>query len=229
MRRKNVLMLLSIVLIIVSVCVFVACDDKNDNSNNGGNNNNTVDGLQNITLTEGMSVDEVKEALADVKNLTAHYASSTMISSEYGLTLYIAENGTIYVDRYYQLDDPYDMVNCRYYSANFIEEDKVYGLYVEAYGTEEELNYSWRNLAQDDEFISETENAVKNFFEMIFAEIENDSATMRIQDGKLMVDFVLDEEQTVIYTIYGFNNTTLPIEEYFPNYKTNAVEKVDEE
>lgn len=222
MRRKNVLILLSIVLIIVSVCMFIACDDKNDNNTNGDNNNDTVNGSQSITLTEGMSVYEVKKALAELKNLTAHYSFKDG-GDEYGLTLRIAENGTIRVEHEIECDDELKTVESWYKSAHFIEDNKVYALYIESEGPKEERNYTWRKLAWNDEFETEMENAVEGFLEMAFEEVINGSAEMSIQDGKIIIDFS-DDGCTNTYTLYDFNKTTLPIEEYFPDYKTKAVE-----
>lgn len=202
-KKKNTLFVLAIVFVLTLSFVLVACNFEKDE-------------LPKIELTDGMSLEEVRAALSEVKNYTFTYKEKETIREE---TYFVNQNGYLidYIDLEYT-----------YYVANFIaDEDSAYYLVRKFNGTEE-ISHTYDHYTnvsdQFDDAKKEINRFIKEHLNDYFDEVEKNDVTMTVKDGKLIF-----EGANWICTFYDFNKTTLPIDEYFPGYKDMATENVDED
>ncbi len=210
MKRKNSLLSVSIIFILAFTFVFAACNII------GGIDDDLDNVLPNIDLSDDMTVDEIKEALSEVKNYTFTYKEKETICEE---TYFVDQNG--YLIDYIDLENTY-------YIANFIaDENSAYYLIRNFNGTEETshtYNHYTNVSDQFDEAKKEINKFIKEYLNDYYNEVEKNDATMTVKDGELVF-----EGANWICTFYDFNKTTLPIDEFFPGYKETAVEYVDDD
>ncbi len=205
MKKSGVLLVLSIMLVLILALTFGAC-----------NNENSGDDLPGITLTDGMSLDEIKAALSDVKNYSFIYNTKDKVR---GGTYYVAENG--YVIDYFDNGEVY-------YIANFIADSTTAYYLVREFSGAEEINKNYERYSEVYENFEESIESIRSFLKEhlndSFNDVEVGDATMTVKDGKLVFD---GEDFT--NTFFDFNKTKLPIDEFFPGYKDTADEYVEED
>lgn len=192
MKKSSVLIVLSIMLVLVLALTFVAC-----------NNENSGDDLPEITLTDGMSLDEVKVALSDVKNFKC-------VFSDY--KYYVSENGQVYI---------IELENYKYYAAHFLEDNRVYTLVKSFFNSNEQEYYTWENATEEN--LTKIKGLLVESLDDMFSLVENDGFTMTVKDGIITIIGT----QTWVFS--DFNKTKLPIDEFFPDYKDTADEYVEED
>lgn len=190
--NKKVQIVALLIVVCMLVCVFVACDDKN------AENTGTVNNLPQITLTDGMTLDEVRVALAEVKN----FRLDLFDSEGDCMAMYICENGYLY-----------ETVTDGDFSVECYEGNLVYDLWGYKDGDDSRYDYQVEEL--DDEGKETLEAVAAHYINVIFS----DDVTVEVKDGKIIVS----NEDGGVFTYYNFNNTVLPMEEYFPGYKNFGI------
>lgn len=205
MKKSGVLIVLSIMLVLILALTFVAC-----------NNENSGDDLPEITLTDGMSLDEVKAALSNVKSYSFIYNAKDKVR---GITYYVAENGYVI--------DFFDNGKV-YYIANFIADSTTAYYLIREFSGTEEINKNYVRCSGAYENFEENKGTIRLFLKEYlndsFNDVEVGDAMMTVKDGKLIFD---GEDFT--NTFFDFNKTKLPIDEFFPCYKDTADEYVEED
>lgn len=220
--KKCIKALTFIIAICILLCAFSACsilnmfdknpnDGKTDNSGND-NGNETVNGLPKITLTEGMTVEEIKATLADVKNYTLRVNTTSDENETLQQISRYCENGFIYSYT--------ENGKCTGKLAEFITEKYFYEFvhHTDSENNTDEYKYSVKLLDDVDakDFLKyyEPKVALNGMFE--------DSNSYSIVNGQLIFEEA-NSDESVSYIFYNFNNTVLNIEEYFPDYKSLEV------
>ncbi len=182
MKRKSILFIVSIVLVLTLVFALVACnDDKKEDD----------DLLPTITLTEDMSLDEIKAVLKDVKNYKVNI-------SDYYL-YYYWENGycgTIINEAVGKYGSMYSCVfdGAKYYDFEYDGEEYSY----------EMTDYSGYDYKVHD-------NIATAYLESIFDMAIEDEFPISVEDNKLMING---------YIYYDFNKTEPMIPEVYADYKS---------
>lgn len=217
--KKFLKIIATIISICIICCALSACtiinnnnhnDDGTNSDNNASDNDNgssgnsgTVNGLPKITLTEGMTKEEIKTALSECKNYKMYcYPSST---EENYLIYHFVENG--YSTTEYE-DNTLQSVFSGFYEA-------LHG-YELRYNLDSDTNegkYYFQVYNVDDEAHG------YDVLESLYSDLENfDKA--EVKDEKIIFQDYDDDD---LYVISDFNNTVVNFEHYFPDYKSLEV------
>lgn len=233
---------LKIIILILTICitisVFSSCSilasgnnksDGDTNSENNGdvgnndngedNNNSTVNGLPEIKLTEGMSIDEIKMALKECSNYKMSMSINT--GDQYDFYNYKSTENCIYLETYEgpNADDTKLVaVNYRFYNDVY-EYDLIYysGDFSGEIATKWKYQYDVTIL--DDE-TKELYNFISMWGYLLddYQEDPDNFGELEVKDGKLIIF-----DGRVAYTFYDFNKTQVDYEHYFPDYKSLEV------
>ncbi len=187
-------------------------NDTNDNSNSSG----TVNGLPKITLTEGMTKDEIKLALSECKNYKLSYP--LVYPDEYAEINYrFAENG-FYMDCYTGTNEKntvFNSLECRFY-------DGAYGydlIYFLPQLDSKEWEYSYSVSEANEELIESYSKPLSTLWS--FLDVEDVEYELVVKDGKIIFYMKGDATGEVYpYVFYDFNNTLLNVDHYFSDYKS---------
>ncbi len=196
--NKKIKIVATLIALCMLFCIFVACDEKEENS--GTANNSSA-----IELSDGMSLDEIKTIFAEVTNYKMIYESIHNDSIQYKIIINMCETGYTAID--------YDEESESSRSACFYEGNKYFA-----------LNMSDESYIQVE--VLELERSIKEFcenygretLEEFITDVDNDNATMRIEDGKIIFTRNFSDGEIGVYTLYDFNETTLSLEN-FPDYE----------
>lgn len=203
--KKNLLQkLLLLTISLVLVFALVACDDKDEGKSN--ENNGSVEELKPITLTENMTLDEVRAALKDVKNFKQEWNYDD-VYGDVKETHYWCENGGV---AYYNdgRGDQYMIV---------IIEDNVF------YCLECEYNEDLGKFTYEEEIVNAKEyevasdlslNNLKQELEWYLYDVMTEEE-WEIENGQIVIYY----DDGDIDKMYDFNCTETYIPEYYVNYK----------
>lgn len=203
--KKNLLQkLLLLTISLVLVFALVACDDNDKGKSS--ENNGSVEELKPITLTENMTLDEVRAALKDVKNFKQEWNYDD-VYGDVKETHYWCENGggAYYNDGH---GDQYMIV---------IIEDNVF------YCLECEYDEDLGKLAYEEEIVNAKEyevasdlslNNLKQELEWYLYDIMTEEK-WEIENGQIVIYY----DDGDIDKMYDFNCTETYIPEYYANYK----------
>lgn len=218
--KKFLKIIATIISICIMCCALSACtiinntnhnDDGTNSDNNASDNDNgsngnsgTVNGLPKITLTEGMTKEEIKTALSECKNYKLCYYTTSINEGNY--IGHFVENGfciTGYKDNELQ-----------YVNSEFYEDSHEYSfLYHIDDSDNNEGYYSFDVEDLDDkpfDFAIKHLDSFLNFDKV------------KVKDGKIFSHFH-DDYDDGLYIISDFNNTVVNFEHYFPGYKSLEV------
>lgn len=209
--NKNIKIIAMLIIVCLLVCVFAACNDKDEEVAD------TVNGLPKITITEGMTLDEVRVALAEVKNYKIYDVFHIIGASHDTITTqYECENG--YTWFYSDVSQENGVISVTSRSI-FYEDNLYYNLYVinQISYVNRIYDYDIQELNADKK--AELDNHKSNILLEKYRKVESGEIQMTVEDGKIIfVENVNDEIRTS--TFYDFNNTLLPLDEYVPDYKS---------
>lgn len=213
---KKIIKVCSIVLAICLLAfVFAACDDKKG----GEDNNSATNNLPQVTLTDDMTIDEIKEALDGVHNY--FYKVLFNDNDGYIYEYWCDENG--FVNKVYATDKDLDGYGYNTFYGMFIDGDKYYDLARDAKGGETDY-YEYYYSVATEEMKAELKE-MGNFLSLYL----NDSASAHVENGKLIILYDCGEDELTQMEFSDFNKITLPTDESFPNFRELAIEYVDEE
>lgn len=183
-------------------------NNSNNDDKNNSNNSNTVNGLPEITLTEGMSWDEVKNALADVTNYTYTLTQEDTVSY-----FWLSDNGFLRVVYYKN--------NIYGKAAHVYENDLYYTLLTidnrYQYKVEQENNEN--QIDKEDLMLNVAIESLENAHGFSY-EINNGQLIITTEDYEEHGENYGSKYTGGKYVFYNFNNTIVNVEEYFPDYKS---------
>lgn len=184
MKRKSILFIVSIVLVLTLAFALVACNDDKKGDD---------DSLPTITLTEDMSLDEIKAVLKDVKNYKVNI-------SDYYLC-YWWENGYGYCATINNEEsDSYGSMRsfmfdgAKFYKFEYDEEEYSY----------EMTDYSGYDYEVQD-------NMAALYLESMFDIAIDEDIPISVEDNKLTIEYGV---------LYDFNKTEPMIPEVYADYKS---------
>lgn len=216
--KKFLKIIATIISICIICCALSACtiinntnhnddgtnsdNNASDNGNESNGNSGTVNGLPKITLTEGMTKEEIKAALSECKNYKMFYYPSS--TEENYFIHHFVENGYFFTQ--YE-DDTLQWVCCTFY-----EDSRLYILDYDLDSDTNEGRYGFDISVDDVHFYYDALMG-------LYANLDNvDEA--EVKDGKIYLHRYSDND---LYIISDFNNTVVNFEHYFPGYKSLEV------
>lgn len=195
MKKIDFKKLLLLVLAVVFAFSLAACNNEDEKSNDNA--------LPTITLTENMTLNEVKAALKDVKN----FKEELCYDNNYKETYYWCENG----GAAYCNDEHGDQ-----YMYVISEDNKFYLLEYQYQMSSDTCEYNEEIIdatgydTANDAFLRSLQNELDYYLDRVMPEDE-----WKIENGKI----VIDHEDGYVVKLYDFNCTTAEVPEHYANYK----------